>query len=416
MAAQDQPWGTRPDAPGGGPPIAVVTLALLGTHLAGMGAFLALPVLAPLIAAETGLPATLAGLNTTLAYAGALVSGPMAQGMLRRHGGIRVCQAAMLVIAAGIALATLGHPLALAAGALVGGLGHGPLTPAGSHVLAARAPARIRGLIFGLKQCGVPLGTVLVATMGPALGTAFGWRVGALSVAATGVVMALALQPLRAALDADRDRGAPGVGLAAGWREARASVALLRTEPALRAVTLCACGLGVSQFTFFALFVVWQVEALGTPLVEAGGMLAVGQVTGALGRVLWAVAADRFGPRPVLWLLGGGTAAAMAGAAAAGPGWPGVAVMALAAALGATAVGWQGMVLAEIARLAPAGRVGAATAAMGFAFALTMLFAPGAVSALVGLTGGYAAGFGLCAAAALLPPLALLRRPRPPAR
>ena len=47
-----------------GPSIWLVMLALLGTHLAGMGAFLTLPVLAPPIAAELGIPASLAGFNT----------------------------------------------------------------------------------------------------------------------------------------------------------------------------------------------------------------------------------------------------------------------------------------------------------------------------------------------------------------
>ena len=69
--------------------------------------------------------------------------------------------------------------------------------------------------------------------------------------------------------------------------------------------------------------------------------------------------------------------------------------------MGATAVGWNGVMLAEAARIAPAGQVGGATAALNFAFAVTMLVAPPAFSGLVGLTGGYAAGFLLCVAALL---------------
>jgi len=41
----------------GGPSLITLMLALLAVHLAGMGAFLTVPVLAPAIAAETGLPA-----------------------------------------------------------------------------------------------------------------------------------------------------------------------------------------------------------------------------------------------------------------------------------------------------------------------------------------------------------------------
>ena len=41
-------------------------IALLGTHLAGMGVFLTVPVLAPEIAAELGIAASLAGVHTAL--------------------------------------------------------------------------------------------------------------------------------------------------------------------------------------------------------------------------------------------------------------------------------------------------------------------------------------------------------------
>ena len=90
------------------PSLWTVMLALLGTHLAGMGAFLTVPVLAPPIAAETGLPASLAGVHTALVYAGALVSGPLAGPLVRRHGGMRVCRGGCWSSALGIALAALG--------------------------------------------------------------------------------------------------------------------------------------------------------------------------------------------------------------------------------------------------------------------------------------------------------------------
>ncbi|MCB4821873.1 MFS transporter [Roseicella aerolata] len=382
-----------------GPSIWLVMLALLGTHLAGMGAFLTLPVLAPPIAAELGIPASLAGFNTSLAYGGALLSGPFAQGLLRRHGGIRVSQGCLVVIGIGIALAVLGHPLALIASAVVAGIGHGPLTPAGSHVLAARTPDRIRSLIFSLKQTGVPAGAMLVAAVAPLVGSAFGWRAGVLTIAGFALLLALALQPLRATLDADRD---PGATAESPWREALASLALLRTERRLRALTITACCLGIGQFAFFTFFVVWQVETLRTPLVEAGARLALGQVAGIAGRILWALAADRFGARPVLCLLSAGAGLAALGLALGGPGWPAVAVIGLGLAMGATAVGWTGLLLAEIARVAPRGRVGGATSAMGFAMGLTLLVAPSAMSLTIQATGGYAAAFGLCVAAAAL--------------
>ncbi len=387
------------------PSIWTVMVALLGTHLAGMGAFLTVPVLAPAIAAELGIPASLAGVHAALVYGGALASGPLTQGLLQRFGGIRVCQAALVVIAAGIALAAIGHPLALAASALLSGFGHGPVTPAGSHLLAARTPPRIRSLIFGLKQCGVPAGAMLIAFAAPLLGSAFGWRWGVLGVALFTAATALALQPLRAALDADRDPQAPR---RAPWRDAAAAIGLLRTEWQLRRLTVMSAAYGVSQFSFFSFFVAWQVEALGTPLVEAGARLGIGQAAGVAGRALWALVADRLGPLRVLIGLGLAAAAAAALLAVAGPHWPGLVIVLLAMVMGATAVGWNGVLLAEIARVAPPGQVGAATSAMGFAFGFCMLFAPSLFSLLVGLTGSYAAGYGLCVATALGGALALV--------
>jgi MFS family permease len=391
------------------PSIWTVMLALLGVHMAGMGAFLTIPVLAPAISAETGLPASLAGFHTAFAYAGAMASGLFSGRWLRRFGGVRLCQAALLCIALGLALATLGHPLAFVASALVAGFGHGPVTPAGSHLLAPRTPPARRSLIFSLKQTGVPAGAMLVAVVAPGLAARFGWRVGVLAMAAFALLLALALQPLRARLDADRSTNAPKDS---PLTEAGASLGLLREQPVLRALTLAACGFGVAQFCFGTFFVAWQVQEQGRSLEEAGWLLALAQGAGVAGRIGWAMAADRLGAMAVLRSLVFAITLACAALALAGPGWPGFFVALLGMAMGATAIGWNGVLLGEAARVAPAGQVGAATAALGFAFGATMVLAPPIFTGVVALGLGYAAGFGLCAAAALGGGIALLRLPR----
>ena len=144
-----------------------------------------------------------------------------------------------------------------------------------------------------------------------------------------------------------------------------------------------------------------QVEALGVPLVEAGIRLALGQAAGIAGRILWALLADRLGALPVLGLIAAGIVVASLGLAIAGPAWSGAAIIALAIAMGATAVGWTGLLLAEVARVAPSGRVGAATSAMGFAMALTMIVSPVLVALVIRLSGSYAGAFVACAVAAM---------------
>jgi MFS family permease len=376
--------------------------ALLGTHLAGMGVFLAVPVLAPAIAAEAGIPAALAGIHTALVYAGALLSGPLAGAFIHRYGGIRVLQAGLVVCGAAVAVAAIGHPVALALSALIGGMGHGPVTPAGSHLLAQKAPPRRRALIFSLKQCGVPAGAMLIAAATPAIAAAWGWRAGVLAVAAFLVISALALQPLRGALDAERDRGARIGSPGAAWAVALGSLRILRDVPVLRRMTVMSALYGISQFCFSTFFVVFQVEALGVPLTEAGLRLALAQAAGVAGRVVWGLVADRVGAARVLAGLGLGAAASGAALLMAGPDWPDLLLTLAGMGMGATAIGWNGVFLAETARLAPTGQVGAATAAAGFVFGACMLVGPPAFTAMVQASGGYALGFGFCVLTALL--------------
>lgn len=374
-------------------------LALLAAHLAGMGAFLTVPVLAPPIAAETGLAVGLAGLHTALVYAGAMVSGPLTGPLIRRFGGVRVLQVGLVFIGCGIAIAALGHPLAFAVSAFVAGMGHGPVTPGGSHLIAARTPPRRRALVFSLKQAGVPLGAMVIAASAPAIALLGGWRAGVLAMASVAFLVALAIQPLRAALDADRDPGAGRTGLGAILLESGSSLGLLRRDMALARLTIMSCGYGIAQFCFSTFFVAFQVTTLDTSLAEAGLRLALAQAAGVIGRIFWALLADRFGAVPILVACGIGAALAAAALALAGPAWPGMLVLGAGVLMGATAVGWNGVMLAEAARLAPAGQVGGATAALSFCFGATMLVAPPAFSLLIGLTGGYAAGFWMCAVA-----------------
>lgn len=390
-----------------GPSLTVLMLALLATHAAGMGAFLTVPVLAPAIAAETGLAASLAGLHTALVYAGTLVSSPLTGPLIQRFGGVRVLQAGLLLVGLGVALAAIGQAWAFALSAFVAGMGHGPVTPGSSHLLAGRTPPRRRSLVFSLKQAGVPAGAMLIAAVAPAIALLAGWRASALAMAGGAVVVAAALQPLRRSLDAARD---PGAGLGALWRGAGGSLGLLRTDAALWRLAVMACGYGVAQFCFLTFFVAFQVTQLGTPLAEAGLRMALAQVAGVAARILWALLADRVGARAPLLACGLGAAGAALLLALAGPGWPGALVVLAGIVMGATAVGWNGVMLAEAARIAPPGQVGGATAALSFAFGLTMLVAPPAFSALVWLTGGYGAGFLLCAAATLAGAAAILRR------
>ena len=89
--------------------------------------------------------------------------------------------------------------------------------------------------------------------------------------------------------------------------------------------------------------------------------------------------------------------------------WSVAAIGLVGAVVSATAVSWHGILLSETARLAPAGRVGTVTGGV-LSFGQIGAFAgPLAFSLLLHLTGGYGAGWAVCAVPALWVGISLLR-------
>jgi MFS family permease len=169
---------------------------------------------------------------------------------VRRWGALRLAQLCLLSAGAGVALLSTGQVAGVAAGAVLMGMGYGPLNPASSHLLNRVSPPRHLSKIFSLKQTGVPLGGVLAGALLPPLVLWGGWRVAALCVAGVCVLLAAALQPLRAGFDVDR-APATRVGLASLAEPARVALADRAGRP-----------LALSSFFFAALQL-----CLGTYLV-----------------------------------------------------------------------------------------------------------------------------------------------------
>lgn len=123
------------------------------------------PVLAAVATEEVGLPGSFVGYYASLVYLGAMVTSLVSGGVIGRYGAMRVSQACLVLCAAGLGAlaATQAGPLVVIAvvGALVIGLGYGPITPASSHILARTTPAERRGLVFSIKQTACPLAECL---------------------------------------------------------------------------------------------------------------------------------------------------------------------------------------------------------------------------------------------------------------
>ena len=386
-----------------------VLLLTTAIQIATAAAALTLPSVAPLVAADLGLPTSLVGSYVSLLYVGAATAALASGGLMRRQGPMRLSQWSLALAAVGLLLGLAANLPLLVMAALVIGLGYGPITPASSEMLARTADPRRLGLVFSIKQTGVPAGTALAGLVVPPLALLAGWRVAALVMALACLLVAWAAQPLRATLDAGRTPGATPAGSGL-----RAALRVVARTPGLRALAAVSFVYAGMQMCVASFMVAYLVSAPGLSLVAAGLGLTSASVAGVVGRIAWGALADRWQrPRDLLAALGGLMAAASLAAAAIAPGWPLLAVMLVCAALGATAIGWNGVYLAEVARVARPGEAGLATGGCLFFTFAGVVAGPHLFGVLERASGSYAASFIAAAAVCAATGAALaLSRPR----
>jgi MFS family permease len=365
-------------------------------------AAMTVPSIAPVIAADIGVPASTVGTYVSLLYVGAAVAALAGSSMVLRYGAIRLSQVCLLICALGL-IATLaigvpGWALAVAAvSAVLIGAGYGPITPASSHVLARTTPPGKMAFTFSVKQTGVPAGVALAGLVVPPLTVAFGWPV-ALAVIAVGcLAIAVASQPLRAPLDVDRDRK-----VAISPRALMSGLALVTRVPGLPLMATVSFFYSGMQMSVSAFIVAYLHTEIGMGLLTAGVALTVANVAGVVGRLGWGAVSDRTAaPRATLAVIGFAMAAASVAAAAITPAWPAILVHAVAAVLGATAIGWNGVYLSEVARRAPPGEAARATGGCLFFTFVGVIVMPFAFGWLQRATGSYSASFVAAAAVCL---------------
>ena len=366
----------------------VLTLAI---QVLASGAVFTPPVLAPAASAEIGVDAAAVGMVTSIIYLASAAAALLSGGFIVRLGPMRVSQIALLLVAAGSAMLVTGHIAGIVLGAVLIGLGYGPVTPSSSAILGDRTPARWRAFVFSLKQTGVPIGGALAGALVPMVLTAAGWRAAALCVAAGCIGLATIVQKGRADIDKARRQDAPlwNLRLAEPMR-------MLWAQRPLRDLALASFGYSGMQMCLGSYLVVYLHELAKVSVAAAGAALSVAMAGGVLGRLLWGFVADHYvRPRRLLGMLGIGMSlcAFSVGWIDAQTSW--ALVSGLAFVFGATAVGWNGVYISEVSRIAPKGHEAAVT---GASFALTYLgvfVSPLVIWFVVSLGFGYGAGFAL---------------------
>lgn len=373
-----------------------VVFFMIWVQLIGSMASLWLPAIAPEVAEELGVDASLIGFQVVAVYLGGMVTSLFAGGLVSRLGAWRISQVSLVLFAlAHLVIASGALPL-IAVGSFIIGFGYGLINPPAAHLLSKVVTPKNRNLVFSIRFTGVPLGGIAASTFAPAIALTAGWRVSMWTTIAVALVLALVMQIFRARWDADRSREAPL------FRSPLADIRDALQLPAIRWMCFTGLFLAAIQLSLNAFAVTFLVEETGYTLVAAGLALTAVQVAGVIGRIAWGVIADRirsgFAALVINAVLTAGSAFATVFVA---PDWPVGLVYLLFFVFGFTAMGWNGVYASTLVEHSPDGRAGNMTGAALFFTFSGVIVGPAIFTLGYRLTGAYSGSFLITAFLAL---------------
>jgi len=285
----------------------------------------------------------------------------------------------------GLALNSVATVAATVAAVFFIGMAQGPINPASAHVLSQRVPREYFGMVFSVKQTGVPIGFALAGIAFPLLLGWVGWQGASLVAAAAAVLAALMVEFLRKSLDTRVSTGRSQTSI---WQ----SIRFVLAHPQLRVLGWSAFIYVVAQHTFTFYLVTYLYQHCHLTIAQAGFLLAASQIVGTAVRLLSGGLGDRV---PRMKLLGWTGIAMTAGCIATGllpsdaPFWL-IAVVVIG--YGSVVISWNGTSQAEFAHLSPPGEA-AAVAAVQTALAFAGAVAGPPIFALIAAAVSYRAAF-----------------------
>lgn len=225
--------------------------------------------------------------------------------LVQRHGwtaGMRFAAALAAVSMGGVALLADSW-VPLMALLVLGGIAKSAGHPAANLAIAVEAPRNRQGLLFGIKQAGVPAAAMLGGLSVPLVVIDHGWRA-SFGISAVLALAFIAFIPRRPREGADRPRG-----------EARPPLREPETRRLALIVLAAGAGAGVAVSNSVAGFLTTYSVEIGIDEGSAGLLLAVASFSGLMGRVVIGWMSDRIdlglGTVAMLLLCGGGGIALM---------------------------------------------------------------------------------------------------------
>ncbi|MGH7389445.1 MAG: MFS transporter [Candidatus Rokuibacteriota bacterium] len=373
---------SAPPAPDRAGRYTILALILGAQTVANVGP-LGIPAIASLIRDDLGLTLAQAGSFLSAYYIGPIVMSLPAGTLADQWGIARTLILGQVVIAVGLLAASAAgsYPMLIVL-LMAAGVGYGMLNPTSTKAVMAWFPPAQRATVIGLKQVGLPFGGALGAALLPALALALGWR---LAVVTSAILVALTAVVSMLVYRDPPDLAPP----AAGTRGAVRAVLVTRDLWLVAIATLVFAGM---QTVWMAFLVLYLKDVVGLSLLAASRYLALAQVAGMAGRVVFGVLSDRtFGGRrrAPLVLAGGGSTVCSLAIAFVGPGTSPLVLAPLAALFGFAGIGWNGVQHTLMAELAGARAAGTAVG-LGLAVSsIGVTVAPPVFGWCVEQVGGY---------------------------
>ena len=266
----------------------------------------------------------------------------------------------------------------------VTGLGCGFLAPSTTQGVIVWFPQKERATVMGLKQTGVNIGGIISAATLPAVALALGWRYGFLFLGIVAIVIGFI------ALALYKEPPTSAVSQPAGRTTSVPLRELLRSRE-IWLVALCGLCLAWVEMATIAHLVLYLKEALLFSVVAAGGVLAMTEAAGAIGKPGSGLLSDRVfgGSRKKVFMLIAGAASAMClllGLFGPRISW---ALYPVLFVLGLTSIGFGGVYLTLISELGGKGGAGKAT---GLGMTVTLggsILGPPLFGYIVDISGSY---------------------------
>jgi len=169
------------------------------TQAAAAVGFWSFSLLAPELAAETGLNERDFGLAVSFIFLGTFFSSPFTGSLVARFGGMGTIVLVLVAMSLALLLNFAALWAATMLSAFLFGLAYGPHGAVSMTLVTQSAERRMRGLFLAIRHSSVPAAAALIGRVLPPMMLLAGWRMGVFSIMATllaAVAFALIARPL----------------------------------------------------------------------------------------------------------------------------------------------------------------------------------------------------------------------------